>query len=575
MLEGGGGKDLLIFLVTAGIVAPLFSRLRFGVVLGFLLAGMVLGPGGLGSLAPLFPPLHYVTIGSTHSLEALGDLGVIVLLFTIGLDLSFSRVVAMRSIVLRAGGTEVVLAAAAVAAASLAFGLPAEVSIVLGMALALSSTAIVVQTLVEGRRLATETGRTTLGILLLQDLAVVPFVIVVGILGASDRDPTLLVAQGLALAVLVVGLLVVVGRYVMRPLMGFAAATGNRTLTLALALLLLVGTAELTDLVGLSDALGAFLAGLLLAETQYRHQLEVDIEPFKDLLLGVFFLWVGVTIDLTFVLRAFPLVLGCVLAMLALKMVVAWISCRVAIRAAPAVAVEAAFLLAGAGEFAFVLLTLARRDGVIDASLAQLATATAALSMIATPLVAPLGRRLAERLEARRAADRHAPADGGEAFADHVLIGGFGRFGAAVAAILDAEEVPWVALDRDAGRVERARAAGRPVYFGDASQGEMLARLGAARARAFVVTPDQPEAAERMVRAIAAVRPDAVIHARARDRDHALRLAAGGASDVVQEALESSFRIAGHLLEEIGFPEDAVERRIGEARRAAEETAIS
>jgi len=561
------GRQLLVFLVAAGIVVPLFQHLKLGIVLGFLIAGIVVGPGGFGHLVPLNSLFGYATIRDVSDLQALGDLGILFLLFTIGLELSFAKLGSIGRLMIGAGGLQVVLATAAIYAGAALVGYQFDDALVFGMAFALSSTAIVTQALVERRRLGGAVGRTTLGILILQDLMVVPIVIVVGILGREGAAVGPSLVKGLALAVLVIVGVVVLGRFIIRPFMGLAGATGSRTLLLAITLLIIVGAGAITSYAGLSAALGAFLAGLLLSETEYRHQLDVDIEPFKDLLLGLFFMTVGMTIDVVAVLGQLPIILAAIAALSILKLVAGYVACRIAKIPKP-VSIETAFVLAGAGEFAFVVFTLAARDNVMEPEIARLATTIAAISMVVTPFLGFLGARLAQRFEAKGNEAQHGVHDA-QGYEDHVIIGGFGRFGAAVASLLQAEAIPYVALDTNALHVERAKAEGHAVFYGDATRPEILEKLGAARARAFVVTPDDGDVAERMVSIIRGRWPAATIHARARSVTHATRLFELGASDVVPEALEGSLQLAGRLLRDIGLPDEAIDQRLAVAREAA------
>lgn len=561
------GRQLFVFLIAAGIVVPLFQHLRLGIVLGFLIAGIIVGPGGFGHLATLHPIFAYATIQDVSRLQSLGDLGILFLLFTIGLELSFSRLGAIGRLMIGAGGLQVVLATAAIYALGALFGYQFDNSLVFGMALALSSTAIVTQSLVERKRLGSPVGRTTLGILIMQDLMVVPIVIIVGILAQPGSGVGLALVKGLVLAVLVVIAVLGVGRFMVRPLMRFAGATGNRTLLLAITLLFIVGAAAITASAGLSAALGAFLAGLLLSETEYRHQLDVDIEPFKDLLLGLFFMTVGMTIDVVTIGGDLGIVIGALVLITLVKLVGGYVACRVQ-KLERDVSVETAFILAGAGEFAFVVFTLAARDKVIEPDIARLATTIAALSMVITPLFGVIGSRLARRFEQKSSEARHG-VHGDQAYEDHVIIGGFGRFGATVASLLKAEEIPFVALDLDAEHVQRAMLDGHPVFYGDATHAEILRKLGADRARAFVVTADDPSVAERMVALMHGRWPGVPIHARARSVQHAARLLELGASDVVPEALEGSLQLSGRLLSDVGLPDEAVDRRLAVAREAA------
>ncbi|MBN9430955.1 MAG: cation:proton antiporter [Bosea sp.] len=561
------GRQLLVFLVAAGIVVPLFQHLKLGVVLGFLIAGIIVGPGGFGHLVPLNSLFGYATITDVGQLQAFGDLGILFLLFTIGLELSFARLGSIGRLMLGAGGLQVALATAAIYATAALTGFEFDDSLVFGMAFALSSTAIVTQSLAERRRLGTPVGRTALGVLILQDLMVVPIVIVVGILAQPGASVGLALVKGVAIAGVVVVAVVLLGRTIVKPLMRFAGATGNRTLLIAITLLIIVVAGFITANAGLSAALGAFLAGLLLSETEYRHQIDVEVEPFKDLLLGLFFMTVGMTIDVAAVLGQLPIILAGLAVLFIVKLAFGYLALRVT-KLDRAASVETAFILCGAGEFAFVVFTLAVRDGVVSAEIGRLATTIAAISMVLTPVMGALGSRLAKRLAAHDAEARSGVGSD-QPFADHVIIGGFGRFGATVAKLLSAEDIAHVALDLDAEHVMRAAREGQMVFFGDATRPEILARLGAERARAFVVTVDDAVISEMMVRTIREHWPAAIIHARARTVTHGRRLLDAGANDVVPEALEGSLQLAGNLLGDIGLPDEAVEQRLAVAREAA------
>ncbi len=568
MEHATAGRELLVFLVAAGIIVPLFQYLKLGVVLGFLIAGIAVGPGGLGHLAERWPLFGYAAISDVTRLQTLGELGVLFLLFTIGLELSFARLKAIGRLMVSIGGLQVVLATAAIYALAASVGYQFDDALVLGMALSLSSTAIVTQSLIERRRLSTPSGRATLGVLILQDLTVVPIVIIVGILGTAGATGGagvgLALVQGIGIATAVVVVVLALGRFLVRPLMRLAGSTGNRTLLLALTLLIIVGAGALTSAAGLSAALGAFLAGLLLSESEYRHQLDVDVEPFKDLLLGLFFMTVGMTIDLSIVVEQWAFVLAALAALLAAKMVTAYVAARVN-RLERSVAAEMAFLLAGAGEFAFVMFALAYSGNVIDAEVAHFATTVAALSMMFTPLLGVVGGRIARRMEVRHQAQAHG-FHGDVDLADHVIIGGYGRFGSMVAHMLRTEGIPFVALDLDVSHVERAKRDGHPVFYGDATRAEILARLGGDRAAAFVVTPDSGNVAEKMIAAVRRRWPTAAVHARARSVPHARVLLNLGATHVVPEALEASLQLSGELLTTMGLPDSDVDQRLSRAR---------
>lgn len=560
-------KDLLIVLVTAGVVVPLFGRLRFGIVPGFLIAGVLLGPGGVGQLAPEFPWLRLVTFSEPERVQPFAELGVLFLLFLIGLEFSVDRLWRMRRIVLGLGSAQALLATAFIFAGAYWLSGDFRAALIVGLALSLSSTAVVTQVLIERRRLASPVGRTVLGVLLFQDLMVVPIVIVVGMLAGDEVEPAGAVLRAILIAAATLAGIVLAGRFLVRPLLRLAASADSRELVVAIALFLVIAAAMLTSAVGLSPALGAFLAGLLLSESEYRHQLDVDIEPFKGLLLGLFFMTVGMSLNLA-TLAAAPgyLAVGLV-GVVAAKAIAMFIAGRALGLSAP-LSAELALLLAGAGEFAFVVLALARTDGLLPPDINQIAVSVAVLAIVATPLLATLGKRAAARISAFGATrDREAAADEAD-LTDHVIIGGFGRVGEIVARILEAERIPYIALDTDAEHVTAQRRAGWSVFFGDASRIEILSRLGGASARAFLVTPNSSAAAERMVEEIRKAWPSAAIHARARDADDARRLVAAGATDAIPEALEASLQLAGRVLTTLGLPDEAIDVRLNAERDA-------
>lgn len=568
MFHEGWVKDLLIVLATAGGLVPLLGWLRVGVVPGFLIAGMLLGPFGLGRFDDVAPWIAWITFADPDDIEPFAELGVLFLLFVVGLEFSLERLWTMRRMVFGLGSAQFFLSAGLILGAAYVLGQGFDDSLVIGLALALSSTAIITQVLIETHRFALPVGRVSMAVLIFQDLMVVPVVLVIGLLAGDEVAVPGAVLRAVLLAGAVLAVIFLAGRYLMRPLLKLAATTGSRELMVAIPLFLAIGTAALTGAVGLSPALGAFLAGVLLGESEYRHQLKVDIEPFKGLLLGLFFMTVGMSLDLA-ALAATPFAfLFALVGLLVFKAAVAFSVAR-AFAIPTAVAIEVGFTLAGAGEFALVAFTLAEREQLMDPPVHQFVVAVAALSMLTIPVLALIGRQLGALATSRRAERRHGT-DGvvTDALADHVVIGGFGRVGQTLGRILDVEQVPFIAVDLDADIVEKQRRAGRPVFFGDACRREILERLGGAEARSFVITTDDAAAGERMARAILAYWPKATIHARALDGDHARRLMAIGVTNVVPEALEASLQLAGRVLGGFGLPDDAVDARLNVAREA-------
>jgi CPA2 family monovalent cation:H+ antiporter-2 len=557
-------REILIFLAAAGLVLPVALRLRVNPVLGYLAVGGAIGPFGLGLWAADMPLLSHLVISDLEGVRTLAELGIIFLLFTIGLELSLDRLWAMRRLVFGLGGLQVCVTAAVIAAIALAFGNPVPAATVFGAALALSSTAIAMQILVQSRRLATPLGRTSFSILLLQDLAVVPIMLLVGMLAAQPGGGvTADVAAALAKAALAIGAIYALGRLVLRPVLHLVAQARSREMFMAAILLVALGTALMTAAAGLSMALGAFLAGLLLAETEYRHEIEVDLEPFKGLMLGLFFVSVGMGIDWRLVAEMPVRLIASVVGLIALKAAIVAALCR-AFGLPRHTAIEAGLLLGQAGEFAFIVIGMALTLGLVQDAAGQFMLIVAGLSMLATPPVAALARRAAAGLE--RSASAAAAVEPIEPLDGHVVVAGFGRVGRMLAAALQAEAVPFVAVDPDPGTVARGRADGLPVFFGDASRLDMLERAHVAAAAGVVITMDDFAAAERIVRGIRLRWSSVPIYVRARDSAHARLLIAAGASSAVPETVEASLQLAGRVLEGLGVDEDIVRRRLEHQR---------
>lgn len=561
-------KDFLIFLAIAGLAVPLLHRFGVSQVLSFLVLGVAVGPYGFGRLTSEYPWLRHFTLNDPERVAPFAELGVMALLFLIGLELSWRRLATLRTFVLGAGGLQFVASTLAIGAGAALLGSAPAAAAVVGLALAMSSTAVVMQIVEQQGRSATHLGRVALSILLFQDLMVAPVLFAAGFLGSGSSalaDFGWTVVKGIGL----IAAMAILGRYILGSVFRMAAQTGSRELIMAISLLVLVGFSILMARVGLSAALGAFLAGLLLSETEYRHQVEIDLSPFKGLLIGLFFISVGMNVDLAFVSNWLPQILAVALALVVTKAAVLWAATRVLGVGLP-VATEIALLLPQAGEFGFVVLGVAAAGNLLDRDLVQFLTATIALTMIATPLLARGARAAGKSLEQKDGpASRQLPDDDG--LSDHVIIGGFGRVGQTIARLLAAENVPFLALDMDSRLVAEQRKQGHAVYFGDATRAELLLRAGAKRARAFVVTLDEGEAAERMVAAIRRVRSDAVVLARAIDRESARRLMQLGAVDVVPETLEASLQLGGRVLEVLGASDDAVAHRLASMRDQAEE----
>ncbi|MCK2126646.1 cation:proton antiporter [Thauera aromatica] len=560
-------KEIILFLALSGVLIPLLGRLRINPVLGFLSVGAVLGPYGLASHADTWPLLSWLTFARPEDVEFLAELGVIFLMFMIGLEMSVERLWSMRRQVFGLGGLQVALSAAAIGGLAWSFGNAVEASVILGTVLAFSSTAIVMQLLIQRRELGTPLGQSAFAILLFQDLAVVPLLVLISILGAAAGEGSFAVLLGSALlkGVLTVLALYLIGRRVIRPLFHQIASNRQPDTFTALTLLTTLGVATLTWMAGLSMALGALLAGLLIAETEFRHEVEITIEPFKGLLMGLFFMSVGMGIDLR-ALLAEPLWIPLsVLGLLALKGLILVVLLR-RFGLSWGRAAEGGLLLGQGGEFAFIVIGLALGFNLLEREIAQFMLIVVGVSMLCTPLVARFGQGLGNLIDRRLVPPEAAPdAELGELHG-HVIIAGFGRVGQMVGQILAEQGVPFVAIENDAKLVAQQRKAGVPLVFGDASRPELLRKLRIDRAQSVVLTMDHTAAAEHAVLGIRRLMPMLRIIARARDERHALRLREAGASVVVPETLESGLQLTGWVLESLGVPPEASLRLLEQER---------
>ena len=535
-------KDALIILGTAAVVAPVVQRLKISPVLGFLVVGAALGPFGLGRLAEHSRAIAWLTVTGERQIAFIADLGIVFLLFFIGLELSMRRLITMRRLVFGLGGLQCFISTLVISLAALWLGQPPDAALIIGACLALSSTAIVMELLSGQRRMTSTTGRTSFAILLAQDLAVVPLLFLISALGGHSEGH---VIQGVVIAlfeaVLAVGIIALVGRVVLKPLFRLAASTDNPEFFMAATLLIAVGSGVIAAYAGLSMALGAFIAGLLLAETEYRRAVEAMIDPFRGLLLGVFFFSVGMHIDLSFIWREPALVIGGFIAMMAAKTALLVPLCR--LFGVPwAASVETGLLLAPGGEFAFIGIGLAAQFGLVDPGVAAGVLAVVSLTMGTLPFVSLFARRAALRVARQVTGDAPATQLPPSDHVKRVIVVGHGRVGQLVCDLLDKHQISYIAADRDAERVERWRKLGRPVYFGDASNALFLQRCGIDEATGVIVTIDTA-AVDDVVRAVRARRPDVMIIARAHDAQHAQHLYTLAVTDTVPETIEASLHL--------------------------------
>ncbi|MBI1684749.1 cation:proton antiporter domain-containing protein [Caulobacter hibisci] len=561
-------KDLVLFLATAGIVAPLFKRLKINPILGFLLAGVILGPFGLGRLIAIAPWLDYVTVDNPDEIGQLAEFGVVFLLFMIGLELSWERLRLLRKYVFGLGAAQVVGCSLALGAVAMLLGQSPVAALTIGSALTLSSTAIAVPVLAERKRLHAEGGRATFSVLLFQDLAVAPILITLAILGRGHGQFDARGLLALLPAALGLGVIVLVGRLALRPMMRSVARAKSEEMFMAACLLVIISAGLVSSLSGLSMALGAFVAGVLLAETEYRHEVEVKIEPFKGLLLSLFFVSLGIRLDLSLLVASPILVLGTAVGLVAIKAGMVFGLGKL-FGLSNRASAESALALAAGGEFAFVLLANAMDAEVVSPAVGQAVLVAATLTMFLIPALTGLGARLGRKVPAETSEAPDAPEAvdlSTEEPKGRVLVVGFGRVGRLVGDMLDRHDLPWIAIDRDPRLVEQGRRAGHRVYFGDAARVELLERCGLDHARAVVVTMDGPEAAEAVVAAARGHRPDLTIVARARDARHAARLYELGATDAVPETIEASLQLSEAVLVDIGVPMGLVIASIHERR---------
>jgi CPA2 family monovalent cation:H+ antiporter-2 len=544
-------QDALVFLAASALVLPLAKKFRASPIIGFLILGIVLGPYGLARMSEA-SWVSYVVIADLEGVRAFGELGVVFLLFMIGLELSVERLLALRRLVFGLGTSQILLSGLAIGFTAYWFGNSLDASIVLGACLALSSTAVVMQILSDQGRFGSATGQGTFAVLLAQDLAVVPILILVVTLGGRTTDSLAWsLFESIGLAVACVLLIFFVGRLVVRPLFRFAGGADSPAPFMALTLFTVISLALGSHAFGLSAALGAFLAGLLLSETEYRHEIAVSMEPFKGLLLGLFFISVGMRIDLVSVWQDPFWIAVSIFGLFALKAPLAAVLAR-AYGHNWAVSTEIGLLLGQGGEFAFVVVAMALTFGLLPEDTALFMISVVTGTVFLTPFVASGARLLAARIETHVEQDGELPL-----LAHHVIIVGYGRTGRLLADLLDRQQIPHVALDLDSKCVDEMRAQGAPVYFGDARRTGMLERMQIATAAAVVVCPDDPEVTESVTAAAQRIAPNVPTIARASDVPHAASLVKSGVSYVVPETLESGLQMGHALLEQIGLPQVA------------------
>ncbi|MEP3051471.1 MAG: cation:proton antiporter [Erythrobacter sp.] len=549
-------SDALVILGAAGLVIPVFIRFRITPVIGFILIGIAVGPFGLGSLVYEYPWLGHVTISDPEGLEPFAELGIILLLFAIGLELSFNRLWQLRRLVFGLGALELLVIGSAIAMFLAMLGQYWTGAIALGFALAFSSTAIVLP--ISGTK--SPVGRAALSMLLFEDIMIVPIIFLLGALAPFAQEEGLAglfdtLWQGAAVIIA----LLVFGRIALPRLFALAARAKSPELFLAASLLVVIGASLATGIAGLSPIVGALIAGLLIAETEYHNEVEAIMAPFKGLALGVFLITVGMSIDLTTIWGNLTAILIAAIMVLVFKSVVTGVLLRL-MGARRSTAAETGILMASPSETTLIVLAAASSAMLIQPGTAQFWQIVTAIGLTVTPLLARLGRIIARRVEPTPELPIEDEGD------PRTIIIGAGRVGLLIADMLAAHDKPYVALDSDADLIESAKREGYRATFGDAARGDALSRLGIESSPAIVLTMDEPVLAQRLVAKLRKDHPDLLIVARARDTDHAAELFRAGASHAVPETLESSLQLSEAVLVDIGVPMGPVIASIHEKR---------
>ena len=557
-----GYSDALVILGAAGLVIPAFARFRISPIIGFILIGILVGPAGLGALTANYPWLHYVTISNADAIAPFAELGIVLLLFSIGLELSFRRLWGMRKLVFGVGAAELLVSAAIIALGLNLIGQSPAGAVGLGLALALSSTAIVLPLV----RTHSAVGRSALGMLLFEDVAIVPIVFALGAMaphaaggGVGSLLGTMAIGGAVAVAMLLVG------RLLLPPLFAQAARAKNPELFLAACLLVVIVSSLITSAIGFSPVLGALIAGILIAETEYRGEVEVMTAPIRGLGLGIFLITVGMSLDVRLIAANWQSLLAAVLGVLAVKALVTGVLLHRLAGASPAVAAETGVLMASPSETTLIVLSAASAAQLIAPSVAAFWQIVTAIGLTITPLLAQLGRLAGSRVAGQELAGA-MDSSLERAELGQVMVLGFGRVGRMVADMLEAHGKDYLAIDSDVDSVAAARKEGYDVLFGDVVRPEFLTRLGEREPSAFILTMDNPVLVNRLARQLRETFPELPIVARARDTAHAAELYKAGVTDAVPETLEASLQLSEAALVDLGVAMGPVIASIHEKR---------
>lgn len=545
---------ILVILAAAILFVLVFQRLHISPVLGYLVAGVAVGPFG-GAL-----------IQDSTIIHLLGEFGVIFLLFSIGLELPFQRLLSMRWHIFGLGLAQVSTASLVIGFIAYGFGLSPEISLVVGGALALSSTATVLQLLIEREEIAAKFGRVSVAVLLFQDLAVVPLLVLIPLLATPDTHLVTALATAAVKGFGSLIAVVLIGRLIFRPLYSTMATARNTEIFTATTLFIVLCAGFITAKGGMSMALGAFLAGMLLAETRYRHQIEADIHPFRGLFLGLFFMTVGMSINIGIILSSLWWIMGITLGLLTIKMVIVTLLCKIA-RLRTATAAHVGMMLSQGSEFGFVILGLAIQQQVMPEAIGNILMVAIAFTLLAAPLLATLGKTISRNIDHKNSFKPETIAAESNDLSHHVIIAGYGRMGNIISKLLSTYHIPYVVLDNDVHCVQAATTSHSPVYFGDARRLEALQSVGIERASAIVIAVNSPHDIEHMVGLVHEHYPELEILVRSHDQHQKKLLEAMGATTVIPEIIEPSLQLGAIILERIGVPPKEIERTLSAYRK--------
>lgn len=538
-------QTILIFLTAAIVFVSLSKFLRLSSVFGYLIAGIVIGPFGLS------------LIQDSHTAAAISELGVLFLLFTIGLELSLERLVEIKKYLLGLGSLQLILTAIAIGGVTYSLGISLELSIIIGWSLSLSSTALVLRLLIDNNEQTTKFGRISISVLLFQDLAVVPLLILIPVLEVENVSLISALGGASIKAMIAITIIVILGRLALRPVYKIISSLDSPELLAATTLLIVLGTGWITYQAGLSMTLGAFLAGLILSETEYRHQVEADIKPFRGFLLGLFFISVGMLLDLELLRYQIVDIVLLALSIIFIKtLIITLIS--IGFKIPIHLAIKVGLLLSQAGEFAFIVFGKTLQIGYLPEILGQVLIATVVITMIITPFLSIFGEKLYNWVN-----KKFEPKFDGEDYDSidmncQVFIAGFGRIGRSIARVLNKNSIPYIVLDLDTTRIFNYRKKGYPVYYGDASNIEILQAIGIEKVKTVIITIKKIRLAEKIVSELRERYPDLTIAVRAHDRKHSINLLKAGATSIAQETVETSLQLSAITLNSLGFNDENI-----------------